>query len=92
MAIQCTGIQLAEGNRHEHITNIRWAQDNTNNAGICTRAQMVELVERGGTAYVRDAFGNAAPLKVRISFDGVKYVQAHMDGSWSDTLLTLQHF
>lgn len=92
MAIQCTGIQLAGGNRHEHIAHIRWVQDNTNNAGICTRAQMIALIEKGGMAYVRDAYGNAAPLKVRLSQDGTKYVQAQMDGTWSDTLLALQYF
>lgn len=92
MAIQCTGIQIAGGMRHEHVTNIRWHQDKTNNAGICSRAQMITLVERGGTAYVRDTYGNAAPLKVRVSPDGTKYVQAQLDGAWSDTLLALPHF
>ena len=92
MAIQCTGIQFDGGNHHEHIVNIRWVQDNTRNAGICTRAQMVTLIEKGGTAYVRDAYGNAAPLRVRMSEDGIRYVQAQMDGAWSDTLLALQRF
>lgn len=92
MAIQCTGIQLADGSGHERIAHIRWAQDNTNNAGICTRAQMVTLIERGGTAYVRDAYGNAAFLRVRIGEDGIRYVQAQLDGVWSESLLALPHF
>jgi len=92
MAIQCTGIQLAGGIRHEHIAHLRWTQDNTNNAGICTRAQMVVLIERGGTAYVRDAYGNAAFLRVRSGEDGLRYVQAQLDGAWSESLLALPHF
>jgi hypothetical protein len=92
MAIQCTGIQLAGGLRHEHISNIRWAQDNTNNAGICSRAQMVTLIERGGTAYVKDAYGNAAFLRVRIDEEGQRYLQAQLDGAWGESLLALPHF
>jgi len=92
MAIQCTGIQLAGGIRHEHIAHLRWTQDNTNNAGICTRAQMIVLIERGGTAYVRDAYGNAAFLRVRSGEDGLRYVQAQLDGAWSESLLALPHF
>lgn len=92
MAIQCTGIQICGGSQHEHIINFRWAQDNTKNAGICTRTQMIALIERGGTAYVRDAYGNPAFLRVRASEGGIRYIQAQMDGVWSDTLLKLQRF
>lgn len=92
MAIQCTGIKLTGGFGHEHIANFRWAQDATNNAGICTRAQMVTLIEKGGTAYIRDAYGNAAFLRVRIGEDGLRYVQAQLEGVWSESLLALPHF
>ena len=92
MAIQCTGIQLVGGTRHEHIINIRWGQDGTKNAGICTLAQMIIFVERGGAAYVRDAYGNVAPLGVRVSADGDKYVQTQIDGAWSESLLVLPRF
>jgi len=89
MAVHCTGIQLVGGSRHEHIANIRWAQDDSNNAGICTRAQMVVFVERGGVAYVQDMFGNIAVLGVRVNDVGNKYVQTHTDKIWTDNLLAL---
>jgi hypothetical protein len=92
MAVQCTGVQLVGGFQHEHVANLRWCQDGTKNAGICSREQMVTLLEKGGTAYVRDAFGNVAFLGVRTSPDGEKYVQTHSEKIWTDNLLALPHF
>lgn len=82
----------AGGYHHEHITLIRWVEDGTNTPKSSTRQEMVAFVEGGGRAYVRDARGDVAYLRVRISYAGNKYVQTYADGIWSDNLLALPRF
>jgi len=53
---------------------------------------MVAFVEGGGEAYVKDARGDVAFLRVRTSVNGIKYVQTYADGIWSDNLLALPRF
>lgn len=75
------------GEKHEHITHIKVAVNT-----VYTRAEMVAYVERGGRAYVRDASGDVAYLRVRTSSAGNKYVQTWADGIWKDNLLALPRF
>lgn len=93
MAIRCTGIRMsAGGSRHEHITDIRWVEDGKATPQSSSRAEMVKFVEGKGKAYVRDARGDVAYLRVRTSSAGNKYVQTYADGIWSDNLLALPRF
>jgi DNA helicase HerA-like ATPase len=80
------------GWHHEHITHIAWVQDGTVTEKTSTRAEMVAFVESGGKAYVKDAKGNKAYLRVRTSSAGNKYVQTYADGIPTDNLLALPRF
>jgi hypothetical protein len=83
--MRCMAIRLSNGGwHHEHITYI-W--DATGAAH--TRAAMVKFVADGGRAYVQDARGNKAYLRVRTSSAGNRYVQTVADGIYTDNLLAL---
>lgn len=82
----------AGGWHHEHITHIAWVPDGGGIEKVSTRAEMVTFVEGGGKAYVRDAKGNIAYLRVRVSSAGNKYVQTYADGIYTDNLLALPRF
>ena len=82
----------AGGRYHEHITHIMWVKDGTTTANVSTRSEMVAFVEQGGRAYVKDARGDVAYLRVRVSSAGNKYVQTYADGIWQDNLLALPRF
>ncbi len=87
---KCIGIRMSIGGKHhEHITHIRWVDDVSNKGDTSTRADMVAFVEQGGKAYVRDAQGDVAFLRVRTSSSGTKYVQTYADGIFNDNLLAL---
>jgi len=92
MAIRCTGIEMSKGGyHHEHIVQIQYI-DTDGVTKWCTRAQMVEYIESGGQAYVRDARGDVAYLAARKSAYGNKYVQTYADGIWQDNLLALPRY
>jgi hypothetical protein len=86
-------IRMSSGGwHHEHITHIAWVQDGTAIENVSTRAEMVTFVEGGGQAYVKDAKGDVAYLRVRVSSAGNKYVQTYADGIFTDNLLALPRF
>lgn len=89
--IRIVAIRQVGGRFHEHISELRWTQDEITTTDS-TRAQMVAFVEGGGEAYVKDARGDVAFLRVRTSVNGIKYVQTYADGIWSDNLLALPRF
>lgn len=73
---------------HVAITRLGWIDDVTLALGRSTRMEMVNFVEQGGVAYVKDIYG-IARLVVRISSHGNKYVKTVSDGRETDNLLKL---
>lgn len=93
MAVKCIAIRMTHnGYHHEHISEIQWVQDGSSDKAVSTREKMVEWIEGGGKAYVKDAKGDIAYLGVRVSSLGNKYVQTYADGIWTDNLLALPRF
>ncbi len=89
--VQILCINKEHGNHfdpHEGISRFGWVNDQTGQRGFSTRPEMVLFLEQGGRAYVRDRFGGAAMLIVRVRL-GRKYVKTIADGRETDNLLFL---
>lgn len=92
MAVRITCIKKDDGNHqnpHEGITHYGWFNESTNERGIGTRAGMVNFLEKGGEAYVKDYYGNIAYCFVNESANGIKFLQTHSDKTPTDNLLEL---
>ncbi|MFG1824272.1 DUF3892 domain-containing protein [Microbispora bryophytorum] len=89
MAIKFTARRMSGGQQHEHIARLWWINPSTGSTGDNTREYLVEWIEKGNKAYCEDAAGRRADVGVRTSTHGVKYLQTHADGVWTNNLLAL---
>ncbi|MEJ0073659.1 MAG: DUF3892 domain-containing protein [Candidatus Saccharibacteria bacterium] len=90
MSIQITAIRLSGGATHQHITRLWWTNPSTGQADNNTRAEIVAWIEtKNGKAYVDDANGHRADVKVVTPSYGQKYLRTYADGVWTDNLLAL---
>jgi hypothetical protein len=92
MTIKITCINKDNGHHedpHLAISYLGWLDENTKESGKYSRLQMVDFLEKGNTAYVKDYFGNIAYLVVRVSQFGNKFVKTIADGKVTNNLLTL---
>lgn len=92
MAVRIICVNKASGNHfdpHEAITHLGWINEQTRASGTSTLAEIVQFLEQGGSAYVKDRYGNIASLIVQTSQHGHKYVKTVPDGRMTDNLLTL---
>lgn len=88
--IQC--INKSEGdhdNPNEAISHYGWINEDTDEHGKSNRLTMVEWLEEGNKAYVKDNNGNIAYCDVRTSKSGNKFLQTHSDGYYNNNLLSL---
>lgn len=92
MSVRITCINKDNGDHydpHEAITHLGWIDESTNKIGKSTRMEVVEFLEQGNKAYVRDSRSNIAYLVVRISRFGNKFVKTVADGKETNNLLQL---
>jgi len=92
MAIRITCINKEGGyhdDPHHAITHLGWTADD-GKTGKSTRLELYDwLKNKGGSAYVRDGWGNQASVYPRENSAGTKFVQTYADNVWSDNLLSL---
>ncbi|NTW15348.1 MAG: DUF3892 domain-containing protein [Candidatus Moranbacteria bacterium] len=92
MSVRITCINKDAGDHHdphEAISHLGWINEDNGNAGKSTRADMVQYLEGGNSAYTKDSYGNMAYLVVCVSRAGNKYVKTVADGKETDNLLSL---
>jgi hypothetical protein len=92
MAIRIICITKDYENAHDPhgaVQSLGWVNEQTRASGRSTLLEMVQFLERRGTAYLKDALGNVAYLVVRTSPSGKKYVKTIVDGKETDNLLAL---
>jgi len=92
MALKIRCINKSGGyheNPHEAIQYYGWIKDVDGSVGKSSRVVMVDFIEKGGQAYVKDQYGNIAYCVVRISSAGNKFLQTVSDGKYSNNLLSL---
>jgi hypothetical protein len=90
--IQITAIRLAGGERHEHITDVRWRSAFTS-AGQSTRQGIVDWLS---TSSANQAVVADGAKYVRVAVvqppGGPPYIRTKADGEWTDNLLALPKF
>lgn len=90
MAIRITHIRQAGGAEHEHIVRLWWIDPASGKTGDNARGEIVSWIEdENGKAYVEDAQGNRADVRVVAPRYGEKYLRTYADGRWTDNLLAL---
>jgi len=93
MTVRITCINKDGGNHenpHVAITDLGWIEDGTNDEGKSSRLAMYDWIKnKGGKAYVRDAYGNTAWVGTAETVTGTKYVRTYRDSTWTDNLLAL---
>jgi len=88
MATYITAIHMVGGEKHEHISSVRWRSD-TGSTGESTREQMVKWINDGGKAYVSDGRNTVQVLVVNAT---PPYLRTFADGKWTDNLLALPRY
>jgi hypothetical protein len=88
--IYITHIRLSPPNsrNHECISDLKWFEPSTRNAGQMTRAQMVGWIEGGGDARVQ----GPPDVSVIVVDARPKYVRTVANNSYTDNLLNLPPF
>lgn len=93
MSIRITCIEKSGGfhaDPHHAISAVAWINEQTRETGTSTRLTVYDWIKsQNGVAYVRDSRGNRAKVGTREHANGVKFIQTHADGVWTDNLLAL---
>jgi Protein of unknown function (DUF3892) len=96
MSIRITGIKKAGGRHfdpHHAIEDLAWVNEETGEKGVSTRLIIYDwILNKNGTAYVKDSRGNKAIVGARENTYGTKYVQTYADRVWTDNLLALPEY
>lgn len=89
--VYITHIRLSTtGNQHEHITDVKWRNPSNGNTGQSTRQEMVDWIDKGNIAHVKDSSGN--DINVGVVRATPPFLRTYADGVWSDNLLALPSF
>jgi hypothetical protein len=88
VTIRFTARRMSGGTKHEHIASLRWIEDGKTETNSSTREVLVDWIKnKGGSAYVLDAQGDKAA--VRVVEAQPPYLRTQKDGIWTDNLLAL---
>jgi hypothetical protein len=88
--VYITHIRMSTtGNQHEHITDVKW-RNPSGNTGQNTRQEMVDWINQGNTARVKDSYGN--DIDVMVVNANPPYIRTYADGVPTDNLLALPLF
>jgi hypothetical protein len=89
MSVRITHRRMSGGTRHEHISAVKWENEQSNERGSSTREDMVKWIHGGGKAWVRGAGVSAQVLVVQAH---PPYLRTWADGRYTDNLLALPEF
>ena len=88
--IYVTDVHMSGGEGHQHIAAVRWMEPSTSKTGENTRQEMVEWIDGGGVARVRDSAGDE--VTVLVMHTDPPYIRTQADGIWTDNLLALPRY
>lgn len=91
-SVRITCINKDGGNHenpHEAISFYGWLNENNNETGESSRQIMVDWVNKGNSAYVKES-GSTVFCYVRKSSRGTEFLQTYSDGRYTNNLLSLK--
>jgi hypothetical protein len=89
--VYITEVHMSSGGTgHEHNAAVRWEEPSTSKSGEDTRQEMVEWVDGGGAARVRDSAGD--DVLVGVVNATPPYIRTYADGVPTDNLLYLPRY
>lgn len=80
-------IHMEGGNQYEHVTEVRWKQDQESNTA--TTHQMIDWINKGNKAYVSDGMFSVPVLVVDAN---PPYLRTYADNRWTNNLLALPKY
>jgi catechol-2,3-dioxygenase len=90
MSVEITAVHMSGGDKHEHIANVKWTNQQSSGTGTSTRAVMVDWIEnKKGQAVVTDGKNT---VNVGVVDATPKYLRTYADGIWTDNLLALPRY
>lgn len=91
--IYITAVRMSEEHRrHEHITDVRWLDSQSGKEGKSTREEMIDRIDGGEQAHVKDEAGHDVEVRVVRPKHADPYIRSFRDGVVTDNLLELPHF
>jgi hypothetical protein len=88
--VYITAVHMEQGQGHEYIASVQWRNPASNETGQSTKQTMVDWINNGGVARVRDNQGNE--IAVGVVNGNPPYLRTYADGTWTDNLLALPRF
>lgn len=87
--ITAVHMEPSWGSSHEHIAEVLWENPQSGESRQSTKAVMVDWINDGGDARVRDQYGD---VKVGVVDGSPPYLRTYRDGRPTDNLLTLRRY
>lgn len=89
--IYITAVHMEPSNAssHEHIASVRWENPGSGASDSSTKAQIIDWINGGGEARVRDRVGS---VQVGVVNASPPYLRTYADGRWTDNLLSLPRY
>lgn len=82
-------MSTTAGHAHEHIDSVQWMQPGVLGSKQSTRQQVVDWINQGGDARVRDQSGD---VHVGVWNASPPYLRTFADDRWTDNLLILPRY
>jgi len=89
--IYITAVHMEPSNAgdHEHIAQVMWAEPTKDEINYSDRATMVDWINKGGDARVRDGQGE---VQVGVVDANPPYLRTYADKRYTDNLLSLPRY
>lgn len=87
--VYITEVHMSGGTNHEHITEVRWRNPSTGGTGQSSREAMIDWIDKGGDARVKDRYGD---VQVRVVRATPPYLRTYADDRPTDNLLSLPRY
>lgn len=87
--VYITKVHMSGGTNHEHIAEVCWYDPAARDTGQLSRSGMVDWINKGGDARVRDGQGE---VQVKVVRANPPYLRTYADNRPTDNLLKLPRY
>lgn len=87
--ITAVHMEPSSAGDNEHIAEVKWEDTRDGSSNRCSRQQMVDWINAGNTAWVRDGQGQ---VQVGVVDANPPYLRTYADNRYTDNLLSLPRY